>query len=187
MPAAFMYRAALLCEDCGEAVRTALGPAADTGDSDAYPQGPYSDGGGEADSPQHCDTCGVHLDNPLTPDGESYVQEAFEQFAQEGRGQIATLAEWRDAYESPWAAFCESVEPHCEHFTDLAQRRFNDLESYQLGARGLWVTHVRAGEVETQDFVPHGSQQTYAVESFKREASRNWQEGDSLEQYEGES
>jgi hypothetical protein len=38
-------------------------------DSDDLPKGPYSDGGGEADSPQHCDGCGLLLENPLTSDG----------------------------------------------------------------------------------------------------------------------
>jgi len=28
--------------------------------------GPYPDGGGEADAPQHCGGCGVFLENPLT-------------------------------------------------------------------------------------------------------------------------
>lgn len=145
MPAAFMYKAALHCQDCGEALRNRLDPTQDNGDSDAYPQGPYDNGGGEADSPQHCDTCGVHLESPLTPDGETYVQEAFEQFAQYGHGNLATLAEWRDEYESAWEAFCESVEPHCEHFTALAQARFDHLSNYRLGARGIWITHARAG------------------------------------------
>jgi len=44
-------------------------------DSDTYPQGPYADGGGESDTPAHCDVCGVFLENPLTPDGVEYVRE----------------------------------------------------------------------------------------------------------------
>ena len=72
---AYMYQAALLCQDCGEAARAKLdtagqGPAnaADeySYDSDDYPKGPYADGGGEADCEQHCDHCGEPLDNPLT-------------------------------------------------------------------------------------------------------------------------
>ena len=38
-------------------------------DSDDLPKGPYSNGGGEADTPQHCDGCGAFLENPLTGDG----------------------------------------------------------------------------------------------------------------------
>lgn len=43
-------------------------------DSDDFPKGPYANGGGEADSPQHCDSCGVFLENPLTSDGVKYVE-----------------------------------------------------------------------------------------------------------------
>jgi hypothetical protein len=38
-------------------------------DSDELPKGPYGNGGGETDSPQHCDACGCFLQNPLTTDG----------------------------------------------------------------------------------------------------------------------
>ena len=38
-------------------------------DSDDLPKGPYPDGGGEADTPQHCDECGCFLENPLITDG----------------------------------------------------------------------------------------------------------------------
>jgi len=37
-------------------------------DRDNLPKGPCPDDGGEADTPQHCDTCGVFLGNPLTAD-----------------------------------------------------------------------------------------------------------------------
>lgn len=73
-------------------------------DSDDYPKGPYPDGGGEADTPMHCgsgadceesqdlelqealpgirdkrlDGVGLFLENPLTRDGERYVEEAAE-------------------------------------------------------------------------------------------------------------
>jgi hypothetical protein len=46
-------------------------------DSDDLPKGPYSDGGGEADTPQHCDGCGQFLENPLTADGLIYVEDAL--------------------------------------------------------------------------------------------------------------
>lgn len=79
---AYMGDACLLCEDCGEARRAELDAAgkapADPADessydSSEYPKGPYSNGGGEADSPQHCDACAAFLHNPLTPDGIAYV------------------------------------------------------------------------------------------------------------------
>ncbi len=45
-------------------------------DSDEHPKGPYSDGGGESDSPQHCASCGTFLENPLTDEGVEYVRES---------------------------------------------------------------------------------------------------------------
>lgn len=62
------------------------------GDSDKYPQGPYSDGGGEADSPRHCDHCSVFLENPLTEDGNAYVK------ARAWNVCNATSRAWREFY-----------------------------------------------------------------------------------------
>jgi len=50
---AYVYRAALLCEDCANTVKLERSAFASSEDSNEYPQGPYGDGGGEADSPQH--------------------------------------------------------------------------------------------------------------------------------------
>jgi hypothetical protein len=74
----YVYRGALYCTECAVQVAMKLGralqPAASTcDDSDVFPCGPYAHGGGEADSPSHCDRCGVFLKNPLTPDGMAYV------------------------------------------------------------------------------------------------------------------
>ena len=84
----FIFQAALLCEACGEAKRAALiGYFRDNGgapddessyDSDDFPKGPYREGGGEADTPQHCDSCNTFLYNPLTGDGYRYVREALD-------------------------------------------------------------------------------------------------------------
>jgi len=96
---AYIFEADIFCEDCGEAIRDNLtkeGQAPedpeDEGsyDSDDFPKGPYPDGGGEADCPQHCgnhDRClnvfilpngrkvGAFLENPLTLDGVRMVEE----------------------------------------------------------------------------------------------------------------
>jgi hypothetical protein len=102
---AYVYRAALYCHDCVTGICRDLAARGYhaikaqhpelTYDSDAFPQGPYLDGGGEADCPQHCDCCGVFLENPLTSDGERYVQDAI---AQAG-GNPAVLNEWHDFYK----------------------------------------------------------------------------------------
>tara|TARA_R110000787_G_scaffold3496_1_gene13490 strand:+ start:480 stop:785 length:306 start_codon:yes stop_codon:yes gene_type:complete len=92
-----IYNAAILCNDCAAKIRTELENEnqPDTGDSGDYPQGPYSDGGGEADCPHHCDACGLFLENPLTEDGADYVRDAL----QDGSGNPAVLSEWRDFYD----------------------------------------------------------------------------------------
>jgi hypothetical protein len=74
----YLFHAAFLCDDCGETViKEQMHNIEDTGDSDDYPQGPYPDGGGEADSPHHCDHCGEFLENPLTTDGIEYVKDSI--------------------------------------------------------------------------------------------------------------
>jgi hypothetical protein len=89
---AYVYQAALLCKGCAITAREGHEPS---DDSAHYPQGPYADGGGEADSPQHCDHCGEFLQNPLTGDGENYVRSAL---AAHGRGTPAVIAQWREFY-----------------------------------------------------------------------------------------
>jgi hypothetical protein len=89
----YAYQGALLCDDCAGRVVEQLrrDGTGDDGDSDTYPQGPCTDGGGEADSPQHCAAgaacstgivipgdlkVGCPLGNPLTEDGRKYVIES---------------------------------------------------------------------------------------------------------------
>lgn len=109
---AFIYAAALHCEPCGEAIRELLAESApadvgneSTYDSDDFPKGPYADGGGEADTPQHCDSCGVFLRNSLTGEGERYVCEAL---APARARAIGRLADWRrDSFADFLAASIE--------------------------------------------------------------------------------
>lgn len=111
---AYVYQAALLCEDCGKAVREQLAlaaidndilnmPTPDTDerkyDSDRYPKGPYPNGGGESDSPQHCDTCNVFLENPLTDEGVSYVRKTLaREFGRGSKSSSAAMDAWREFY-----------------------------------------------------------------------------------------
>lgn len=78
---AYIYKAALYCEECAEQIIQGIFEkhGVDVGcrppeDSEQWPQGPYANGGGESDSPEHCDCCGVFLENSLTSDGEEYVR-----------------------------------------------------------------------------------------------------------------
>lgn len=90
----YVYQAALVCEECGEKIVKKLKDAGqkDTGDAQDFPQGPYGNGGGEADSPNHCDMhdrcvnavqvpdgkkIGCPLGNPLTNDGGAYVMNSI--------------------------------------------------------------------------------------------------------------
>lgn len=96
---AYVYCADIYCVDCGDSIKADLaGSALDDGDSNSYPQGPFPDGGGEADCPQHCGACGLFLKNPLTGDGYNYVREALLEHAESGRGAAEVLAEWREFY-----------------------------------------------------------------------------------------
>ncbi len=98
----YIYAADIFCEACGKNISDTLAkpnhdpvdPAGESGyDSDDFPKGPYPDGGGEADSPQHCGSgsdcvnaiklsgnygnykIGAFLENPLTVNGLKYVAE----------------------------------------------------------------------------------------------------------------
>lgn len=88
---AFVYQADVYCVACAEDTKNKLaGEKTDTGDSEDWPQGPYADGGGESDLPQHCGSgaecldaialdcgnkVGAFLQNPLPPDGYTWLQE----------------------------------------------------------------------------------------------------------------
>lgn len=119
---AFIYQAALLCEPCGKAQQEACIREAhstrqlmETGvDSEGYPAGPYADGGGEADTPQHCDHCGTFLHNPLTGDGSTYVRDAFGEFVELGRGKLEVLADWIREYPYEFDDYVEITLPCIE-------------------------------------------------------------------------
>lgn len=101
MANAYIYRAALYCEGCTDEIKAILAkqgkvPAEPEDeysyDSDDYPKGPFENGGGEADTPQHCNRCNCFLENPLTPDGKEWL-----------RGEVI------DGIPPEWAEFYEDV------------------------------------------------------------------------------
>ena len=111
----YIFAADIYCKQCGEAIRERIirerfapdDPEDERSyDSDEFPKGPYCDGGGEADCPQHCGAgpkcvnaiefddghkAGAWLENELTTDGVEYVREAI----REG-GEVADM--WADFY-----------------------------------------------------------------------------------------
>ena len=99
---AHIFQAELICDGCAaDYMRDNAKPdhvdQADesTFDSDEWPKGPFANGGGDADAPQHCGHCGTFLENPLTPDGDSYVRR---------------LAEPYDAADSKWSEVAERAD-----------------------------------------------------------------------------
>ena len=99
---AYIYQAALWCETCTAEIKGRVAPPAhydpdneSSYDSDEYPKGPYSDGGGEADVPQHCDGCGAFLRNRLTDAGDAYVRGEVESL----RLRKAQVREWLEVYD----------------------------------------------------------------------------------------
>jgi hypothetical protein len=108
---AYVFQAALWCEECGAEIRQEIEEEGNcpkhpdnehTYDSDEYPKGPYGDGGGEADCPQHCDGCSTFLENPLTSDGYEYVKAALTEHNESGRGNANVLRKWANFYELNW-------------------------------------------------------------------------------------
>lgn len=76
----YIYQSALLCVECATERRAVfhrgfVALADKDGNSDLAPQGPFADGGGEADQPVYCDMCGLFLENPLTSEGYQYVRD----------------------------------------------------------------------------------------------------------------
>jgi hypothetical protein len=102
---AFIYQADIYCEHCGQKIRDTLTAKGkhpvnqdneSSYDSDDFPKGPYPNGGGEADSPQHCANCHVFLGNDLTGEGVAYVFEALQDYVSGMGGKADVLDEWSE-------------------------------------------------------------------------------------------
>ena len=116
---AYAYNAALYCADCAQEIIDdcrAKG-IADDGDTDGFPQGPFADGGGEADCPQHCDNCQCFLENPLTTDGVEYVREALA----DGSSDPEVESLWAEFY----AAELDTVTDESRAFGPHSKRRID--------------------------------------------------------------
>jgi len=71
-------------------------------DSDDLPKGPYAEGGGEADAPQHCDGCRQFLGNRLTGDGLIWVENVIRGYLTTRKATAAVtdaVIEWADFYK----------------------------------------------------------------------------------------
>lgn len=106
---AYIYQADIYCTKCAESMREKIVKDGDYGagndphyqylDSNYYPQGPYPNGGGEADTPQHCGSCGLFLKNLLTEDGENYVKDSWLEYLKGERGNESVIIQWADFYD----------------------------------------------------------------------------------------
>lgn len=115
----FIYAAELYCADCGQAIRDDMAeklpsnvpadPDAESSyDSGDYPKGPYPDGGGIADTPQHCGSCRVFLGNPLSREGlkwTAYMVRAAKRLKQT---PSVALEQWAPFYAEELARVTES-------------------------------------------------------------------------------
>lgn len=103
--AAYVYGAAIHCGDCiGETVTRQCEAAGIDREEYLGKYGapcPVYAIDAEADTPQHCDTCGVFLDGyGLTNDGVDYVEDCFTEDS--GHGDAETLCTWDSRW--PWIA-----------------------------------------------------------------------------------
>lgn len=99
----FFYRADIFCTDCGNGFKRAIDADSpprpeECDDSERYPQGPIGNGGGEADTPQHCGKCGTFLENPLTREGRIYVEERIETARIDRKLDSVALTVWAQFY-----------------------------------------------------------------------------------------
>lgn len=140
-----MFTAALYCADCTAPILRRLSyegkipedPSNESSyDSDDYPKGPYDDGGGEADTPQHCAGCHEHLENSLTDDGVAYVREAIERAILEGKAESIARDVWGPFYgiepEDPRAIRLARMTPAMREHAD---EKTGELDAYAWPGR----------------------------------------------------
>lgn len=143
---AYIYCADIYCDDCGEAIaRDCRG--VDDGDSDTFPQGPFPNGGGEADCPQHCGSgadclnalevdghkVGAWLENDLTNHGVEYVRDAIAESRRTGQ-ENAVVDYWAEVY-SPW-------------YGDILPAEVDDVEIYveRVKHSGAYICSAIVGD-----------------------------------------
>jgi len=126
---AYVYQAALVCKECGDEIKRRLAaegkaPAdpedEHSFDSDEYPKGPYAEGGGESDVPEHCDACGKFLENPLTQHGYDYLRELVADARPDNQGAIDELV----------AFYPEAFEDRSDEPSPEVVRQFNEEHGF---------------------------------------------------------
>jgi hypothetical protein len=143
---AYIYQGDLICKSCARDLKKMLGDLGkeDTRDSGDYPQGPYSDGGGEADNPIHCGgerdclesldlgnnvIVGKWLENPLTKDGLQYVAEKLADNFHSPSAQQRLLANfWRSVYHDDLMSWLAGRLIKLSTTTDQRRHEFVDCD-----------------------------------------------------------
>jgi len=144
---AYFYNADIYCEDCGARacadIKTCHPEFEGSSDSNEYPQGPCVEGGGEADSFQHCgngDQCingidigdgikvGMFLDNELTCDGVIYSCELLYEYTGGKGGSNVILDIWADSLSD--YCLCDGDQEMLDEYF-----RFRDNERNQVQVR----------------------------------------------------
>jgi len=129
---AYIYDADLYCEDCIAAIKAKLEADGNkpenpddeiSFDSGDWPKGPYPDGGGEADSFQHCADCGTFLENSLTTQGVKY--------------HIAMLGDWILDHDDGNVKVLDLWSEHLgdyslDHDQKVVLTAFNQIRNLQL-------------------------------------------------------
>lgn len=96
----FIFKGDIICEDCAKYIEDMIRKYAPENvghnSTTKWPQGPFPNGGGEADCPQHCSECHMFLENPLTDEGYRYVRERLALLGSMG-SKIRT--QWRKFYD----------------------------------------------------------------------------------------
>jgi hypothetical protein len=157
---AYVFQSAFICEDCGRARIEQLrsNGVEDDGDPDTFPQGPYGDGGGEADTAQFCDNrrdcvnavevdghkISCPLGNPLTSHGAESLRKSVRDdlLAPDKRTRLIgrlLCHVWKDFTETPLvrlpprATSSKLLEKHLAYLrkdehAEISPVMFTDLE-----------------------------------------------------------
>lgn len=150
---AYIYKADCYCSDCALALQEMIkedNPEAaerfeqGVQDSEEYPVGPFPDGGGEADSPQHCgnQSCMVFLMNPLTDEGKEFVIDILGRYLKEGDEELGAsylAGELNERIQNDDSLvqnvkdrYIEWVDHYDYVFSEEAERRHSNKTSIKL-------------------------------------------------------
>ena len=132
---AWAYSAALFCCHCAEQAygKEALSNGT-ARDGEGNTPSPVFVDSSEADSPQHCDSCGEFLENALTDDGVEFVADSIAACLYDAMGNRAIVQQWASFYDSPKLQ---------EHIGREVIQRFTDgikPELLPAGTMDMWQT-----------------------------------------------